>query len=513
MKKYALLMRFAHDGKLTNYLFLDNCRVHYNARLAAELLLISGTVLFFLPKNTTHFSQPLDVFVIATVKNIMRSKFKAYVDKANVAGIEVDKSAVIEFTLAALCDEGVRRSIGPSFVSVGMHDGVKINAERFRETFTRKALGDMTESKRKAPVMRSVHKQQLALALADAKAVQQRVEVKAAEVVNATHANLVAVTPLRKGTVIDGLSIVAGTIVTADARLTKLIALQEAVVDRAADALAKGYRKCRVCSVLMKANADKAKWHVCACAEYMMCQKCVKHHAPPNHCDVARPIDVIDERHLLAQRADLQNADAQLAKLKADKADLASHQHKAASDKRPKLTVRAQIRKARRGAGAAIAAIDAGYAPDGAVRLTLAPVAAADAASVQSGAVLLAKKRKKAEADGAQGKRAKKAPAKRKRAVDDDDVDDDDDDVDRDADVDDKVGEEDDDDEHEDAASGADDDDVDDAGSSSSDSNADADNSDVVAMRNASRLSDRRQRIDAPWKAVRGSSDAQSQRQ
>jgi hypothetical protein len=208
MAKFAHVMHTRHQHSKRTHVFLDKCRVHDDPRLAAVEMLTRNIVLWFLPRNTTHFSQPLDVWVIAALKNIHRSRLRKYGEAANISDNETNRSMTLIFIIEALTSLQAARSTRPSFIHVGISGG-KVDVV---ELFNRRARGDTatgtaTVQTNAKPAYSPVSLARQSLLINETANTIHATRAEAANRTQATHNRLVVMPPIRKGVLVSSTQI------------------------------------------------------------------------------------------------------------------------------------------------------------------------------------------------------------------------------------------------------------------------------------------------------------------
>lgn len=409
LRKFVLLLKVSHNHNVRTHLVLDNCRIHDSLRLAIEML-ASNLVLWYLPKNTSHFSQPLDWYVIATIKNTHRSKVREYLEASGRSGVPLDKSATLGFILESICSISTQRSVRPSFLKTCIVGGF-MDPDKAYELFAQRATGKMTDGKRKrrisAPKAAFIQNV-LAHVSTTIDGVRQNDGAKVLEL----NDRLVRVKPLRQGTIVNALQVAEGAIEHTVDSIEREIVTLESKTAKARISLQEEMQRCRTCGKKKTAAAIEAKWVHCECGE------CVWHATP--HCDTgaraqhcgpdAKPMP--ESRKIQALKVALSLAAEEAAKLKIEKERLMAIAHKP-SGKRTQATEKARISKLTkpRGIIALLGSFDQHADP---LRLRQELIAAD--VDVPCTATELLEKTKEVKAK----------PKKRKQKSDDDDDDDDD---------------------------------------------------------------------------------------
>jgi hypothetical protein len=457
MAKFAQVIGTRHQFSKRTHVFLDNCRIHDDPRLAIELL-TRNIVLWFLPRNTTHFSQPLDVWVIAAVKNIHRSLLREYVECANVSNTVTNKSMALIFIVEALTTLRAARSTRPSFIHVGLGGG-RIDVDAALDLFNRRARGDTTgaasasaQTKAKS-AYNPVNLTRQSLLINEAVNTIKATRDEAANRTQATNDRLTVMPPIRKNVLVSAVQIAEAAVEHVRGELPVRIAAAQKRLDAAHKKLKNQLNRCRVCDVTKRVGAAAANWRVCACGEYIMCASHLAHLPFPVHCGANA--DQIHERAALkSARADVINERAAIEHLQAELASTEGLRH-TPKGKTTKSTHNARVTKATRGSFGLLSKYDQ-YADPKTMRLMLRPVQPTPTPTPTTD-----KKRKAEDKEPAPvQKKPKKAPPKKAPppVVDDedadvddkvvagqeeDDNDDDDDDDDDDVDVDDEDDEDD----------------------------------------------------------------------
>jgi hypothetical protein len=349
MRKFALLQSINHNNNVRTHIFIDNCRIHESMRLAVELLSYN-IVIWYLPKNTSHYMQPLDVFVIATLKNIHYSNFRRMADAAAFSGVQLDKSAVLYCLVDSLTSIGAQRSTEKSFLDVGL-TGRGFDADAAFELFKSRATGDMRGAKPlsvSASAKIAFCHDVIDRALHNMAAVKET-SAKEVKVVNDA---LVPVKAIVKGTITNAIAIAEHTVVHASAAISAKIGAQERAVSQRREKLAAELRRCRVCSNIRRINLV-ANWSSCACGEYLVCPPCsgagkgnVGAHCGPG---AAGERDTPTAR---SARSDLNASLARLSDLQSELSAVQSVPHVPRGVKRTKATEKSRVTRIVRGSSA-----------------------------------------------------------------------------------------------------------------------------------------------------------------
>jgi ribosomal protein L12E/L44/L45/RPP1/RPP2 len=279
----------AGNGSVRRHVFLDNCRIHDSPKLALELL-AHNIVLWYLPKNTSHFSQPLDVFTIAAIKSIHRSSFRAVAESAARSNVPADPSASVHYLVTALMDPRLRQATKKSFFKTDIV-GVKFDAD------AASALGDMRAKDGKRARTDTPRIQVVRGLLEATLSVIERVQCADGAKVAAINNSLVPTVPIRKGSFCNALEVAESARAVAGDELNVSIAEQSTKIEKARNALESALRRCRACNTIKTATAIDAKWLHCECGEYIVCVKCAER-SPPlpaaalrlSHCKDGVPV-------------------------------------------------------------------------------------------------------------------------------------------------------------------------------------------------------------------------------
>jgi hypothetical protein len=349
MRKFALLMAVqSGEGNVRRHIFLDNCRIHDSPKLALEML-AHNIVLWYLPKNTSHFSQPLDVFVIATIKMMHRSSFRQAAEAAARSNVPLDPSATIGFLIEAIIDPRLRQATQKSFLKTDIV-GVRFDAASAIENFKSRAMGDMRASGVKRAPHDKPRVQLVSSLVNNTLSVLEHVQCADGAKVAAINNQLVPTVPMRKGSFCNAFEVAESTRAVASEELNKRIAEQSIAIDKARLALETAQRRCRACNTMKTVTAIEAKWLQCACGEYVVCVRCAER-APPmqaaaqrlSHCVNGAAV-IADSDEIQTSRVKLNDALLQLEQYKRELEAVANVGH-TPTGKRTRATEKARASK------------------------------------------------------------------------------------------------------------------------------------------------------------------------